>query len=133
MGCNKNKKCKEQTVVEHVYIFKDTCSKNNECIEKDNCKKHDNCNKCCQNCCECCSHQDMREIYMYLGRHVYNLLKELQLPCNHPSLICSLQKLVDGGCLPCGHPSLDQLILMALVQDKPEKKCDDNYWCKYKK
>ena len=88
------------------------------------CKHHNNCN--CQDKC------NLVEIYLFLGEYVFDLLKELELPCGHAGLMESLCSLMDCKKLPCGHPTLDELLLMALKKDEEcnfHKHCNCHKTC----
>lgn len=56
----------------------------------------------------------MNRIYNYLGRQVYSILKDVDLPEGHPSLNRSLLRLANGCPLPKGHLSLDEILKRAL-------------------
>lgn len=83
------------------------------CDNKKSCNKSNNNKKCCHCHCHCNCNNSMKEwrkfpncpkkkhrkdVYMYLGEYVYDLLEEADLPC--------------------GHDSLDKIILMTLLDKK---------------
>lgn len=106
MGCNNHK----------------SCNKSNSNIKCCHCHFHCNCNNNSANECRkfptCPNKNNREDIYRYLGKYLYNLLEEIDLPCEHQGLDESIRILAEGGFLPCGHPSLEELILMALFGSK---------------
>ncbi|MEG2984445.1 MAG: hypothetical protein RR835_07080 [Peptostreptococcaceae bacterium] len=94
------------------------CNKKIKCHNSCKCNKCNSCNKNCEwREFPTCNHKNERDIINFLGEFVLDLLEDLDLPCGHPGLKASLRKLADGGRLPCGHPSLEELILIAILED----------------
>jgi len=77
------------------------------------------CNCGCKEKCEYYS-CTMDEIYNFLGKEIYCILKDLPVPCDHPSLAESLCLLLNGKALPPGHPTLEQLLCKALNCKHPK-------------
>ncbi|KGJ49950.1 MULTISPECIES: hypothetical protein [Paraclostridium] len=105
-----------------------------KCKKEVSCKKACQCNKCnkCNHCkCNCsnrwqwvkfptCRDKNTNDVYEFLGKFVYDLLADMDLPCGHPGIREIIRILENGGRLPCGHPGLEELILMAILEDNKE-------------
>ncbi|GAA0704511.1 hypothetical protein GCM10008904_11870 [Paraclostridium ghonii] len=107
------------------------CNKCNpwQWVKFPNCKDAEKeCNKCnpckcsCENKCEWvkfpnCKDTDRKDIYEFLGKFVYELLEDMDLPCGHPGIKEIIKIVEDGGHLPCGHPGLEEIILRAILEN----------------
>lgn len=104
---------------------KKTCQCNNQWNQ---CKPCNCCNKCKCNCSNgwqwvkfpTCRDRNKNDVYEILGKFVYDLLSDMDLPCGHPGIREIIKILENGGHFPCGHPGLEELILMAILEDNKE-------------
>lgn len=52
----------------------------------------------------------MSRIYNYLGKWLYSILKEVELPKYHVTLNTSILLLLNGCSFPNGHPTIEDIL-----------------------
>lgn len=64
----------------------------------------------------------MNKIYRFLGREVYIMLEDMELPEGHLTLNTCLLMISSGCSLPTGHMDLKEILKKALEETETEEK-----------
>lgn len=62
----------------------------------------------------------MNLIYNYIGKIIYSILDEVELPENHLTLNSSILLLIRGYKLPLGHKSIEEILKEQLKNSESE-------------